>query len=87
LTSACTWCNFEDDFIIYYGGPFETKELGAGLVFAGAGIKEPEYGIDDYRNIDIKGKWAVILENVPDIVKEKLPAEILKKYIYSPEGI
>jgi hypothetical protein len=79
--------SFEDDFVIYCGSPFETKELSAVLVFAGAGIKEPDYGIDDYKNIDIKGKWAVILENVPDIVKKKLPAEILKKYIYPPEGI
>jgi hypothetical protein len=79
--------SFEDDFIIYYGGSFETKELNAGLVYLGAGIKEPDYGIDDYKNIDIKGKWAVVLQNVPDYVKKKLPAEILKKYTYPPEGI
>lgn len=79
--------SFEDDFIIYYGGSFETKELNAGLVYVGAGIKEPDNGIDDYKNIDIKGKWAVVLQNVPDYVKKKLPAEILKKYVYPPEGI
>jgi hypothetical protein len=79
--------SFEDDFIIYYGGSSETKELNAGLVYVGAGIKEADYGIDDYKNIDIKGKWAVVLQNVPVYVKKKLPVEILKKYVYPPEGI
>jgi hypothetical protein len=79
--------SYEDNFIICYGGPFETKELNAGLVYVGAGIKEADYGIDDYKNIDIKGKWAVVLQNVPVYVKKKLPVEILKKYVYPPEGI
>jgi hypothetical protein len=44
--------SFEDNFTIGYGGPFETEELSGGLVFVGAGIREPEYGIDDYKELD-----------------------------------
>jgi hypothetical protein len=77
---------YEEDFIVGYGGPFETKELSAGLVFVGAGIREPEYGIDDYKNMDVKGKWAVILEDMPLYLKEKLPREIAQKYFYPPEN-
>ncbi len=35
------------------------------LVFVGYGIVAPEYGWDDYKNIDVKGKTVVILINDP----------------------
>ncbi|NVK51039.1 MAG: M28 family peptidase [Cyclobacteriaceae bacterium] len=37
----------------------------AELVFAGFGIVAPEYGWDDYKNIDVKGKIVVVLVNDP----------------------
>ena len=77
--------SFEDNFIMLYGGPFETKKLSGELAFVGAGIKESDYGIDDYKNIDVKGKWAVILEDMPVYMRKKLPGEILKKYL-NPEN-
>ena len=77
---------FEDNFIIGYGGPFETKELSAGLVFVGAGIREPEYGIDDYKNIDVKGKWAVILEDMPVYLRKKIPQTFVQKYLFPPDN-
>jgi len=61
----------------------EIKELSGGLAFIGAGMREPEYGIDDYKNIDVKGKWVVVWpgeESFPMAIKKKLPEEILKKY-------
>ncbi len=64
-------------------GPFETKEISGELAFVGAGIREPDYGIDDYKNIDVKGKWAVIIappEELPITIKKKLPLAILQKY-------
>ncbi len=76
--------SFEDNFLIVYGmGPYETKELSGGLAFVGAGIREPDYGIDDYKNVDVKGKWVVIIsppEELPITIKKKLPIEILQKY-------
>ncbi|RPD44602.1 M20/M25/M40 family metallo-hydrolase [Hymenobacter sediminis] len=35
------------------------------LVFAGYGVVAPEYGWDDYRGLDVKGKTVVVLVNDP----------------------
>jgi len=35
------------------------------LVFVGYGIVAPEYGWNDYKNLDVKGKTAVMLINDP----------------------
>jgi hypothetical protein len=78
--------SFEDNFLINYGGPFEIKELSGGLIFVGAGIREPEYGIDDYKYIDVKGKWAVILEDMPEYLKKKLPKTLVQKYLLPPDS-
>ncbi len=43
----------------------EVSFKDAELVFAGYGIVAPEYGWDDYKNIDVKGKIAVVLVNDP----------------------
>ncbi|MFZ0473102.1 MAG: M28 family peptidase, partial [Bacteroidales bacterium] len=37
------------------------------MVFCGFGIVAPEYGWNDYRNIDVKGKCAVVLINDPGL--------------------
>ena len=37
------------------------------LVFCGYGVYAPEYGWDDYKNVDVKGKVVVILVNDPPI--------------------
>lgn len=77
---------FEDNFIITFGGPFDTKEIRGGLAFVGAGAREPEYGIDDYKNVDVNGKWVVMYEDLPVTIRKKLPEEILQKYILFPEN-
>jgi len=77
---------FEENFIILYGGPFDVKELKGGLVFVGSGLREPDSGIDDYKNVNVKGKWAVMVETIPDNVKKELPEQILQKYLYRPEN-
>ena len=77
---------FEDNFIITFGGPFDKKEIRGGLTFVGGGVREPEYGIDDYKNVDVNGKWVVMYEDMPVTIRKKLPKEILKKYLLSPEN-
>ncbi|MCU0366437.1 MAG: M28 family peptidase, partial [Bacteroidales bacterium] len=37
------------------------------MVFCGFGIVAPEYGWDDYRNVDVKDKCAVVLVNDPGL--------------------
>ncbi len=43
----------------------EVSIENAEMVFAGFGIIAPEYGWDDYKNIDVKGKIVVVLVNDP----------------------
>ncbi len=43
----------------------------APMVFAGYGITAPEYGYDDYRSIDAKGKIAIVLRHEPQEFDEK----------------
>lgn len=43
----------------------EVSVRGSQLVFVGYGIVAPEYGWNDYKNLDVKGKTAVILINDP----------------------
>jgi hypothetical protein len=78
--------SFEDNFIVYYGGPFETGELTGDLVFVGTGIRETEYGIDDYINLDVKGKWVVMFENLPGNIRQRFPQQLWQKYHYVPES-
>lgn len=37
------------------------------LVFCGYGVSAPEYGWDDYKNMDVKGKVVVVLVNDPPV--------------------
>jgi hypothetical protein len=68
------------DFFINIREPLKGKVLSGELVVVGSGIKEPDYEIDDYKGIDVKGKWVMMLYELPVFVREKLPEEILKKY-------
>jgi hypothetical protein len=42
----------------------------AEVVFAGFGIVAPEYGWDDYKNLDVKGKIVVVMINDPGFGSE-----------------
>ncbi len=48
--------------------PFEfsgSGELTAPVVFAGYGISAPEYGWDDYRGLEVKGSFVLVLRHEP----------------------
>jgi hypothetical protein len=73
----------EKDFILDYGGPYNINELSGGLVFIGNGIKESEYGINDFKGLNLKGKWAIVQNltgKLPSEIENKLPNEIRKRY-------
>lgn len=75
--------SIKDDFIINSDNSFETKESSGGLAFVGAGLKESDHGINDYNNIEVKGKWVVVLAingALPLSIEKKLSPEILRKY-------
>jgi hypothetical protein len=48
------------------------RELSAGFVFVGYGIRDARHNIDDYRGLDLKGKIAVALGGAP----KGLPTDI-----------
>jgi Zn-dependent M28 family amino/carboxypeptidase len=55
------------DFIAASGVQEPTAELhDAELVFAGYAIQAPEYGWNDFKDVDVRGKVLVVLNNDPD---------------------
>jgi Zn-dependent M28 family amino/carboxypeptidase len=46
------------------------------LVFVGYGVVAPEYGWDDYKGLDVKGKTLVMLVNDPPVPDPGNPAEL-----------
>lgn len=59
------------DFVIWTQRTDSVVRLeNAEVVFAGFGIVAPEYGWDDYKNLDVKGKIVVVLINDPGFGSE-----------------
>ncbi|MEZ2348568.1 M28 family peptidase [Terriglobus sp. RCC_193] len=56
---------FGTDYVANNQTHTPTAEIDAPLVFVGHGIVAPEYGWDDYKNVDVKGKVAVVIVNEP----------------------
>ena len=55
------------DFVAFSGVEQETSGFeNAELVFVGYGIVAPEYGWDDYKGLDVKGKVLVMMNNDPE---------------------
>jgi len=53
------------DFVALSDGEHSDVEIEAPVVFAGYAISAPEYGYDDLRGADLRGKIAVVLEGAP----------------------
>ena len=66
----------ESEFIP--GGSFKKAEVSADapVVFVGRGIVAPQFGIDDYAGLDVRGKIVAALTGAP----ESLPGEIRAHY-------
>lgn len=54
----------------------EVQVRGSELVFVGYGVVAPEYGWDDYKGVDVRGKTLVMLINDPPIPDPKTPGEL-----------
>lgn len=58
---------YYEDYIGTIGNQQEMARLdGAELVFVGYGMQAPEYGWDDFKGMDLRGKILVVLNNDPD---------------------
>src|SRR2546427_149900 len=53
------------DFVTNNESQTETADIDAPIVFVGYGIKAPEYDWDDYKNVDLHGKVALLFVNEP----------------------
>jgi Zn-dependent M28 family amino/carboxypeptidase len=68
---------YQDDFVA--SSPRlqpEIKINKSDLVFVGYGIVAPEYGWDDYKNVDVKGKTLLMLIGDPPIPDSKDPSKL-----------
>src|SRR3982750_171604 len=54
----------------------ESKVEDSDMVFVGYGVKAPEYGWDDYKGVDVKGKTIVMLVNDPPVPDPNKPNEL-----------
>ncbi|MBL8114011.1 MAG: M28 family peptidase, partial [Acidobacteria bacterium] len=56
-----------DDFVAVSGVQKpEVKLDGAEIVFAGYGIEAPEYGWNDFKDVDVRGKVVLVMNNDPE---------------------
>ena len=68
---------FPDDFVASSARlQPEIKIEKSNLVFVGYGVVAPEYGWDDYKNVDVKGKTLLMLINDPPIPDPKNPSKL-----------
>ena len=54
----------------------ETRVEDSDIVFVGYGVVAPEYGWDDYKGVDVKGKTIVMLINDPAVPSPSNPNEL-----------
>jgi Zn-dependent M28 family amino/carboxypeptidase len=68
---------FPDDFVASSARlQPEIKIERSDLVFVGYGVVAPEYGWDDYKNVDVKGKTLLMLIGDPPIPDPKDPSKL-----------
>jgi Zn-dependent M28 family amino/carboxypeptidase len=59
---------WREDYVAWSPRAVETASLsGAELVFAGYGVQAPEFGWDDFKDVDVTGKVIVVLVNDPPV--------------------
>ena len=54
-----------DDYVAYDRTQQAQSDVDADIVFVGYGIEAPEYGWDDYKGLDVRGKVLLMLVNEP----------------------
>jgi Zn-dependent M28 family amino/carboxypeptidase len=68
---------FPDDFVAFSAlNQPEVKLDQSQLVFVGYGVQAPEFGWDDYKGVDVRGKTVVMLINDPPIPDPADPSKL-----------
>ncbi|TFW16983.1 M20/M25/M40 family metallo-hydrolase [Duganella callida] len=69
--------NFPDDYVAHSTSQPSTVDVkNSEIVFVGYGVQAPEYGWDDYKGVDVRGKTILMLINDPAIPDPNNPAEL-----------
>jgi Zn-dependent M28 family amino/carboxypeptidase len=72
--------NYPDDFIASSARlQPEIRINNSEVVFVGYGVVAPEYGWDDYKNVDVRGKTLLMLIGDPPIPDPKDPSKLDQK--------
>ncbi|MBI3653732.1 MAG: M20/M25/M40 family metallo-hydrolase [Acidobacteria bacterium] len=58
---------FGDDFVARTVRVVNQTSFDADMVFVGYGVEAPEYGWDDYKGLDVRGKVLIMLVNDPPV--------------------
>ena len=71
---------FGDDFVASSARlQNEIKIDNSDIVFVGYGVVAPEYGWDDYKGVDVRGKTILMLINDPPVLDSKDPSKLDEK--------
>src|ERR1700726_825482 len=80
LGSNTTELKYPDDYVASSARlQNEIKIDNSDVVFVGYGIVAPEYGWDDYKDVDVRGKTILMLINDPPIPDPKDPSKLDEK--------
>jgi Zn-dependent M28 family amino/carboxypeptidase len=63
----------------------EVDVKDSGIVFVGYGVVAPEYGWDDFKGVDVRGKTVVMLINDPPVVDPNDPTKLDDKMFKGKE--
>jgi len=67
---------FSDDFIAWSKRMTETSSIDADMIFVGYGVQAPEFQWDDFKGVDVKGKYLVVLVNDPPVPDPSDPSKL-----------
>ena len=67
---------FGDDFVARTVRVVDNTSFDADMVFVGYGVVAPEYGWDDYKGMDVRGKVLVMLVSDPPVPAAKNPSKL-----------
>lgn len=68
-----TWTS-PQDLVAWTPAPRKRASVSnSPMVFVGYGVEAPEYGWDDFKGVDVRGKTVLMLVNDPPVVEESNP--------------
>ena len=66
--------NYRDDYVVWTNQEKRLIDLASkDVIFVGYGVTAPEYGWDDFKDVDVKDKILIALINDPQIPDPKKP--------------